>query len=109
RTYSNIRRRREMDLLRDTFNLGLGALVFSKEKADKIVSQLVKKGSLKRNEGRKLVKEIVKKGEIERINLEKGLVKIIEQTVSKLNVAAKSDIRRLEKDIRQLRAKKAKR
>lgn len=93
-----------MDIVKEAVEIGLGALVLTREKAEKIANDLVKKGKLKKREGATLFEEIVKKGRAEEKELEASIAKIVSATFSKLNVANKADIRRLENEIKKLKA-----
>lgn len=92
-----------MDIFKEAVEIGLGALVITREKAEKIAHDLVKKGKLKEHEGASLLKEIVKKGRSEEKEIEAGITKIVRATFSKLNVAYKADIRRLENEIKKMK------
>ena len=93
-----------MDIFKEAVEIGLGALVLTKEKAEKIANDLVKKGKLKKLEGASLFKEIVKKGKTEEKEIKTSIAKIVNATLSKLNVANQADIRRLENEIKNLKS-----
>ena len=93
-----------MDIFKEAVEMGLGALVLTREKAEKISNDLVKKGKLKEREGATLLEEMIKKGKVEEKAIEASIAKIVDTALSKLNVANKADIRRLENEIKRLKA-----
>ncbi|MFA6217834.1 MAG: polyhydroxyalkanoate synthesis regulator [Candidatus Omnitrophota bacterium] len=95
-----------MDLLKKAIELGLGALVITRENAEKVTNDLVKKGKLKRHEGNTLIQDILKKGKVQEKKLEAEAAKIFKKTLIKLDLASKADVRRLETEIKKLKAHK---
>ncbi len=95
-----------MDIIKEVMDLGMGIFVISKKKADKIVKELVKQGKVKQEEAKDLIEELVKRGKAEQKDFEKKISKITSQTLSKLNIATKTDIKRLEGQIRKARSHK---
>jgi polyhydroxyalkanoate synthesis regulator phasin len=95
-----------MDMLRRAVELGLGALVITRENAEKVTNDLVKKGKMKRHESNTLMQEMIKKGKVEEKKIEVAAAKMVKETLSKLNLASKADVRRLEAEIKRLKAHK---
>ncbi|MDD5729789.1 MAG: polyhydroxyalkanoate synthesis regulator [Candidatus Omnitrophica bacterium] len=95
-----------MDIIKEMMELGLGMLVLTKENAEKITNDLVKKGKLQKKEGKDLLEGIIKKGKAQEKEIEASVAKIVSQTLTKLNVANKADISRLEKEIKKLKSHK---
>ena len=96
-----------MDIIDDVVNLGLGALVFTRERAEKVMNDLVRRGKLTRTESKALLEELVRKGRKESRELEGSLAKLIKTAFSRLDIATKSDIRRLEGEIKKMRLRKS--
>jgi polyhydroxyalkanoate synthesis regulator phasin len=93
------------EVIRKTLLTGLGLAAISKEKAEKIVEPLVKKGHLSDREGKKFLDELIKKSEQARKALEKTVDGIVQKTLSKFDIPTKRDyetllgrIERLEKE-----------
>ena len=93
-------------MLRKAVELGLGALVITRENAEKITNDLVKKGKLKRHESNSMMQEMIKKGKVEEKKLEAATAKMVRETLSKLDLASKADVRRLQAEIKKLKAHK---
>ena len=55
-----------MDMFERFINLGLGAFSITKEKAEKIIDEMVERGEINREEAKKTMENIIKKGEEQR-------------------------------------------
>lgn len=85
--------------------LGLGIAVLTKEKAEEIANDLVKKGEINREEGKVLAKDIVTQAEKQSKELTKRIDDHIKKALKKVDFASKDDIKRLEKKIDALSRK----
>ena len=92
-------------MLREAIDVGLGALVLSREKAEKLAKDLVKKNKLQKNEGERLIKELKLKGKMQEKAIASAISKIMKEAFSQLNIASKADIIRMEKEIKKLKAR----
>jgi len=95
-----------MDLLRKAVELGLRSLAMPSENAEKITNELVKKGKLKRYESNSIIKDMIKKGEAQEKKIELEIGKMVKKTLLTLEIASKNDVRRLENEIKRLKAHK---
>lgn len=95
-----------MDMLKKAVELGLGALVITSENVEKATNELVKKGHLKKHEGKSLIKEMIKRGAVQEKKIEVNVARMVSETLLKLDIARKTDIRRLENEIKKLKAHK---
>lgn len=59
------------DFLGKSFNFGLGLAVYSKEKIESIVDEMVNRGELAQKDARQVAEDLVKKGEEEREEIRK--------------------------------------
>jgi len=71
---------------------GLGVLSVTKENTEKIVEELVKKGTIAKEEQPDLVRELLKKGNTIRKEIEDIIEKSITDILDKMNIPTKSDI-----------------
>lgn len=90
-----------LDLIEKGLLIGLGALTLTRERAQKIVEELVKRGEARREEASELVDRLVKRGDEERAELRK----LLENTVAQMGLATKSDIEALSRRIEELAEK----
>jgi polyhydroxyalkanoate synthesis regulator phasin len=80
----------------------LGALSMTKERAEKIFDDYVRRGQMEKEGRSGFVKDIMDSAEKSRKNLEKLISEQVEKTVDKMNLASKEDIKRLEEKIGKL-------
>lgn len=81
---------------------GLGALSMTKEKAEKIFDEAVKKGMAEKENKSGFVKELMDNAEKARKDLEKLVSDQIHKALSQMPLATKEDIKRLEEKIDRL-------
>lgn len=91
-----------MDLIKKGLAFGLGLAVSSKEQAEKIVNELVKKGELSMEESKDTINQLIQRGEEEKNELKRIIREQIKQVINELNLATKDDITRLEQRIQNL-------
>ncbi len=82
--------------------LGIGIVALTREKAEELANDLVKKGELTQDEGKALVKDLLKKSEEQGKELTKRIDREVKKTLKGINVASREDVRRLEKRIDKL-------
>jgi poly(hydroxyalkanoate) granule-associated protein len=84
---------------------GLGAIILTKEKAEKIVDELVKKGKITKKKGPDIVKTILEKGKDTRNEIEKIVEKSVMKIHKRLNIPTRNDFEKLSKKIDTLEKK----
>lgn len=101
------------DFFKKSFLFGVGALTITKEKAERIVNELVEKGQVSKGEAAKLINELVDKGEQERKALSETVKSEIEKAKNEIGLINKGELRelegrlsRLEEIINQMESKK---
>ena len=90
------------DLIRKSFLLGLGAASLTKAKAEKIVKELAKKGSVGTKEGRQLVNSVLAEANKERKRIQALVQKEANRIAKKTGIASKAQIKRLKGKINEL-------
>ncbi len=78
---------------------GMGAMSMTKEKAEKIFDEAVKKGMAEKDHKSGFVKEMLDSADKARKDLEKLVSDQIHKTLSDMPLATKDDIKRLEQKI----------
>ena len=84
--------------------LGIGIAAITKEKAESLVKDLIKKGDLNQDEGKKLVADLMTKSKKSKKELETTVSKQVSVMIKKANVASKKEIKILEVKIKKLEA-----
>ncbi|MBN2251767.1 MAG: hypothetical protein JW724_06815 [Candidatus Altiarchaeota archaeon] len=95
------------DYLRKIGLFGIGIAVITREKAEALVNDLVKKGDLNEQEGRELVQHLLKRSEQQKNELQKKIDAGVRATTKKLDFVTKSDVKKLEKRLAALEKKSA--
>lgn len=86
--------------------VGLGAL--TREKAEKIVNQLIKKGQLHESEGKKLLKDLITESLKEKVRLRKEVLTEAKKAAKEILKVSRSELRRLATKIKSLEKEKRK-
>jgi len=81
---------------------GLGTILMTREKAEKIFDEYVSKGKAEKDNRTGFVKELMDHVEKNRKDLEKLISDQVSQAVDKLNLSTKEDIQRLDAKIELL-------
>ncbi|SES91626.1 Polyhydroxyalkanoate synthesis regulator phasin [Salinibacillus kushneri] len=88
--------------LKKGLSLGIGLALTSKEQAQKVLDELVKKGELSQQESKEFYNEIWERGQETQQELEGKIQQKLNKVLNDLNVATKEDISELEKRLEQL-------
>lgn len=91
-----------MDFLEKTLLAGLGLFDLTKERAEKIVDDLVKRGEVSKSDKAKAIKELLKGHEQRMKKLKEKIDERVEKLSSKIRMAKKEDLDELSKKIDQL-------
>lgn len=98
-----------MSILKNTVLASIGMLHVTREKAEEIIDQLIKKGELDQSERKKAVMELVEKAEKSTAQFKERVLKEAEKagkTVSELakdvRVVKSSDLKNLEQKVEEL-------
>lgn len=90
------------DTLKKGMALGLGLAVTSKEQAEKMIDELVKKGELTRQESSEFMDDLLRKGKESQKDIDEKIQKRFNRLVEDLHVATKEDVKALEIRLDQL-------
>ena len=90
------------DLIKKTILTGLGIASLTKEKAEKLVKDLIKEGEVSEGEGSKLVKDLLEKVEDNKKTIEKQVEDTVKNVLKKINIPSRKDITELDKKIEKL-------
>ncbi|MCD6380680.1 hypothetical protein J7M07_09600 [bacterium] len=96
-----------LSLVKKVMLTGVGLAVMTKEKAEEIGRELIKKGDITEKEGKEFVKDLLKKSEEAKNDFEKKVEENVKQVLAKLDIVTKKDIDELVKRITALEKGKA--
>lgn len=91
-----------IDLMRKFFYLGLGTAVFTKEKADQIIDELVKGGHMEKGEASRLVNELIEKGQQQEELMRETVRGEISRWRSEVGLATRRELKELEQRVKAL-------
>lgn len=91
-----------IDLIKKGVLLGLGALTLTKEKAEELVDELIKKGEVSKDERSSVMREILDKAKEQEENINERIRVEISKIIEKLGIPSKKDFEELEKRIDKL-------
>lgn len=80
------------DLFEKSINLGLGLFMYSRERVEDFVDELVNKGDIAKKDARQFAGELIQKGEEQREELKKLIKDEVEKALNYANVAKKEDL-----------------
>ncbi len=78
--------------LEKSIDLGLWLLVYSREKVEELVEELVSKGEVAKKDARQFAAELVQRGEAQRDELKKLIHDEVTKALEHVNVAKKKDL-----------------
>jgi polyhydroxyalkanoate synthesis regulator phasin len=81
-----------MDIIRKTMLLGLGLISLTKEKAEGVVDDLVKRGEVASEDRYKVVDSLLKEAEKQEEELTRKMTKSVQKVVADLGLPTKKDI-----------------
>ncbi|MEW6662951.1 MAG: phasin family protein [Bacillota bacterium] len=90
------------ELVRKAFTLGWGAVALTREAAEKLVDELVKKGEVGQEEARDLVNDLLERGKKEREEVQKVIRQEMVRVLGELNLPSRDDLLRLEEKVDRL-------
>jgi polyhydroxyalkanoate synthesis regulator phasin len=97
--------RQIMNMFEKILNLGLGTFSLTKEKAEKLIDEMVERGEINREEAKKTVEDIIKKGEEQRDQFRTMIREEMDKWRSDHGSSSKSQIADLEARIKDLEEK----
>jgi len=89
-------------LLDKALDLAFGAADMTREKAQELVDELVKRGEAAREESSTMVDDLVRRGQRQREELQTLVRREVSDTLSKMNLVTKDDAARLERRIQEM-------
>ncbi len=80
------------NLFERSIDLGVGLFMYSKEKIEEMVEDLVSKGEISKKDARQFAGELIKRGQEQREEMQKLVSGEIARALDHVNVARKEDI-----------------
>jgi len=93
------------DLIKKTILAGLGVLSLSREKAEEITKDLIKRGELAKTDEAKFVRDLMDLVKKNKAGLEEKIEKAVRKALAKLEIPTRKDIDDLKEEINKLSRK----
>ena len=90
------------DLIKNAILAGLGVLSLTREKAESIAKDLIKKGELAKTEEAKFVKDLMEKAGESGGEVKKKIEETVEETIKKLNIPTRKDLDEIKEKLDEL-------
>lgn len=87
------------ELIEQGMLMGLGAVSLTRETAQHLVDEMVKRGQAQREEASEMVEQLLKRGERERNALRKLIRDEVQEVLKELQLPTHADIKALEKKL----------
>ena len=101
-------------MLKQMLYAGIGLAAITKEKAEEVISELIKKGEMSSEEGKDLLNALMVRIQEESDRLKDKVNQQVEQAISSMNLVRKSDLdevlqrlEKLEKKLEEIQGKEA--
>ncbi len=82
---------------------GIGIAYMTKEKIEEVGKKMAEEAKLSKEEGKKLIAYLHKQAEETKKGLEGQVDKLVQKALERLDVPTKSDLKKLEKEIKELK------
>jgi len=83
------------DLLDKSLELGLGAIVLTKQSISKLIDELVAKGSLGREEAKNLMAQMLERGREGKSHIDSMIAQAAEKVIERANLVRRGDLEAL--------------
>ena len=94
-----------LEILRKVMFAGVGAFSLTKEKAEKLVEELVEKGEVGAEDAKTFVKELLEKGQQEKEAIKENVSIEVTKLKENWGLVTKKDLERIEQRLAALEAK----
>lgn len=90
------------DFIRKIINTSMGVALLAKDKIKEFIDELVNNGKLTEEEGRRFMDDLKKETNEKSRNMEHEVKGIVERMLEKMDIASRSELKKLEKRIEDL-------
>ncbi len=94
-----------MDLFKKAALIGIGMMSLTEDKVSELIKELEKEGEISSKEGEDLLKKVLSKVDEDKKAVEERLRPVFKKYLSRIDIASKEDVLRLEKKVKALEKK----
>lgn len=92
-----------IDLIKKTMMAGIGLALKTRDEADDLVKDLVKRGTMSEQEGKKFLDDLLKRYDEARDKLEERVEANVKKFLKKADIVTGDELKALKKEIRELK------
>lgn len=92
-------------MLKELFYASIGLATLTKEKAEEVISELIKRGELSKEDGKDALNSLLNRMQEEREKLREKIQEQVENVISSMNIVRKSDLDGIKKRLENLEEK----
>lgn len=92
-------------MFKELLYAGIGLATLTKEKAEEIISELIKKGELSKDDGKDALNNLMSRMQEERDKLKQKVQEQVENAISSMNIVRKSDLEEIKRRLEILEEK----
>jgi len=92
-----------IDLIRKTMMAGIGLALKTRDEAEDLVKDLVKRGTMSEQEGKKFLDDLLKRYDEARDKLEERVEASVKKFLKKADIVTGDELKALKKEIRELK------
>ncbi|MBW7899295.1 Poly(hydroxyalcanoate) granule associated protein (phasin) [Candidatus Brocadiaceae bacterium B188] len=90
------------DIINKVINLGLGAVLLTKENIEEVIDEMVKKGEIKKDEAKAQVNELLKKVLSSKQEVESKIERIVENMLHKLDIPTRKELQQMQNKLDEI-------
>ncbi len=94
-----------MDIIRKAVLLGLGAISLTRDKAEEMVDDLIKRGEIAGGEKFKAVDNLLKEAESQQKELERRIAATVQKVVADMGLPTKRDLEEIVSTLKKIESK----
>lgn len=94
-----------MDIIRKAVFLGLGAISLTKDKADEIVDDLIKRGEVASAERFKTIDRLLKEADRQEKELQRRIDSTVQKAVADMGLATRRDLEEIVETLKKIEAR----
>ncbi len=94
-----------MDLIKKAMLMGLGMINLTKEKAEELVDELIKRGEIAKEEKFKIVDRLLKQAQEQEKELMQKISEMVKKTVTEMGMPTKEDLEKILKKLDEIEKK----
>lgn len=90
------------EIINKVINLGLGAVLLTKENIEEVIDEMVKKGEIKKDEAKAQVNELLKKVLSSKQEVESKIERIVENMLHKLDIPTRKELQQMQNKLDEI-------